>query len=41
MSEYKKYGFLGVVAKPYEIKELAEIVYKVINGPKGSIHYFA
>ncbi|UCG70001.1 MAG: PAS domain S-box protein [Thermoplasmata archaeon] len=31
MSEYKRYGFRGVVAKPCEIKELSEVLYKVIN----------
>ena len=32
MSDYRQYGFRGVVAKPYEIKELSEVLYKVING---------
>lgn len=31
MAEYRKYGFRGVVAKPYKIKELGEILYKVIT----------
>jgi CheY-like chemotaxis protein len=31
MSDYRKYGFRGVVAKPYKIKELGEILYKVIT----------
>jgi two-component system cell cycle sensor histidine kinase/response regulator CckA len=31
MSDYEQYGFRGVVAKPYEIKELSEIVSKVID----------
>ncbi len=30
MSEFKRYGFSGVVAKPYEIVELSEAVDKVI-----------
>ncbi|MGA1875923.1 MAG: PAS domain S-box protein [bacterium] len=32
MAEYKRYGFKGVVAKPYEIKELSRALYEVING---------
>lgn len=36
MSEYKKYGFRDVVDKPYEMKELGEILYKVIHGQKES-----
>ncbi|MEW5802195.1 MAG: PAS domain S-box protein [bacterium] len=31
MSEYQKHGFKGVVTKPYEMKELSEIVYKVLK----------
>jgi len=31
MSEYKKYGFNGVVVKPYEIGELSKVLYKVIR----------
>jgi two-component system cell cycle sensor histidine kinase/response regulator CckA len=38
MAEYTKYGFKGVVAKPYEIKELSETLYKVINGKEESIN---
>jgi CheY-like chemotaxis protein len=30
MSEYRKYGFKGVVAKPYETKELSEVLYKIL-----------
>ncbi|MBW8003160.1 MAG: response regulator, partial [Planctomycetes bacterium] len=30
MTEYRKYGFCGVVAKPYKIKELSETLYSVI-----------
>jgi len=31
MADYRKYGFRGVIAKPYKIKELGEILYKVIT----------
>ncbi len=30
MSEFEKYGFVGVVAKPYKIEELGEALYKVV-----------
>ena len=30
LTDYKKYGFNGVVAKPYEIKELSNILHKVL-----------
>ncbi|HUV50434.1 MAG TPA: response regulator [Anaerolineae bacterium] len=30
MTEYRKHGFCGVVAKPYKIKELGEVLYEVI-----------
>ncbi|MBI5039356.1 MAG: response regulator [Nitrospirae bacterium] len=32
MAEYDKYGFKGVVAKPFMLKELSKVVYKVIKG---------
>ncbi|MBI5406506.1 MAG: PAS domain S-box protein [Nitrospirae bacterium] len=32
MAEYEKYGFKGVVAKPYKLKELSAVVNKVIKG---------
>ena len=31
MSEFKKYGCRGVIAKPYKIEELSKTLYKVIN----------
>ncbi len=31
ISDFKRYGFNGVVAKPYEIKELSEVLDKVIK----------
>ena len=30
MSDFKRYGFRGVVAKPYNLKNLAEEVHKII-----------
>ena len=32
MSNFKKYGFRGVVAKPYKVKELSEMLYKILMG---------
>ncbi|MGE5443163.1 MAG: ATP-binding protein, partial [Ignavibacteriales bacterium] len=32
MSEYKDYGFRGVVSKPYTIEDLAETLHKVLGG---------
>jgi PAS domain S-box-containing protein len=32
MADFKKYGFSGVIAKPYRIKELSEVLYKVVSG---------
>ena len=32
MSEYRSHGFSAVVAKPYEIKKLAEVLHRVILG---------
>jgi len=37
MAEYKQYGFKGVVAKPYEIQGLGEVLYNVLNGKEESI----
>ena len=30
MSNFKRYGFKGVVAKPYKMKDLAEVLRRVI-----------
>ena len=32
MAEYNKHGFKGIVAKPYKLRELSEVVNKVIKG---------
>jgi PAS domain S-box-containing protein len=32
MADFKKYGFTGVITKPFEIKELSEVLHKVIKG---------
>ncbi|MBW1675580.1 MAG: response regulator [Deltaproteobacteria bacterium] len=32
MADFRKYGFSGVVAKPYELNELGEALHKVIAG---------
>ena len=32
MAEYRKYGFAGVVAKPYRVRELGEVVHRIIRG---------
>ncbi len=31
MSNFKEYGFSGVVSKPYEIKKLSEVLHKIIK----------
>lgn len=35
MSEYEKYGFKGVLSKPYTIEGLSKALQEVINGGKG------
>jgi PAS domain S-box-containing protein len=32
MSDYKTYGFSGVISKPYRIHEISEVLYNVIQG---------
>jgi CheY-like chemotaxis protein len=32
MSDYMKYGFIGVVNKPYKTEELSTTVHQVLNG---------
>ena len=36
MAEFSKYGFCGVVAKPYEIRELARVLREVIGSDSSS-----
>lgn len=38
MSEFKNYGFLGKVSKPYGIRELSEVLHKALNGEKEPHH---
>ncbi|MCL6584402.1 MAG: PAS domain S-box protein [bacterium] len=40
MTEYQKYGFKGIVSKPYEIKELSEVLQRVIMGNEGPAQTF-
>ena len=35
MADYKKYGFEGVITKPYKIKELNATIFRVLNMHKG------
>ncbi len=32
ISNYRDYGFLGIITKPYRIEDLSEVLYKVITG---------
>jgi len=32
MSDFRDYGFRGVIAKPYEIGELSNVLHKVLTG---------
>lgn len=32
MADFRKYGFSGAIAKPYEIRELSEVLHRVITG---------
>ncbi len=32
MTDFKKYGFSGVITKPYKIEELQKALYRVITG---------
>jgi len=33
MAEYQQFGFCGVIAKPFRIKDLSEVVHRAIHGP--------
>lgn len=35
MAEFRKYGYRGVIAKPYEAEQLSRVLSDVINGSKG------
>jgi len=35
MSDFREYGFSGVVAKPYKIAELEETLHNLITGTGG------
>jgi DNA-binding NarL/FixJ family response regulator len=35
MSKYRESGFKGIIIKPYEIEELSEILYKILNNNPG------
>ncbi|MEW5800691.1 MAG: ATP-binding protein [bacterium] len=37
MSEYKTYGFSGMVVKPYEVEELSRVLNEVMAGGRGSL----
>jgi hypothetical protein len=32
MAEFKRYGFKGVIAKPYKIEELSRALYELVVG---------
>ena len=31
MSNFRKYGFMGIIPKPYRLAELSEVVHQVLN----------
>jgi DNA-binding NarL/FixJ family response regulator len=31
MADYKKYGFIGTITKPYRVEEVSKIIGKIIN----------
>jgi DNA-binding NarL/FixJ family response regulator len=37
MSEYRKYGFKGVISKPYKLEHLSEILRRVLSGRDGPL----
>jgi two-component system cell cycle sensor histidine kinase/response regulator CckA len=37
MSDYRRYGFCGMLAKPFQIGELSDVLYKVIKKTKKSL----
>jgi two-component system cell cycle sensor histidine kinase/response regulator CckA len=39
MAEFARYGFSGVIAKPYRISELSKVLHKVLStGKRGDFH---
>jgi len=34
MSDYRRYGFCGMLAKPFQIEELSEVLYKIMEESK-------
>jgi len=36
MADFQKHGFCGMVAKPYEVKELARVLREVVSSDAGS-----
>ena len=37
MSDHKKYGFCGIISKPYKAEDINRIVYQVLHGDKVSV----
>ncbi len=35
LSDYKKYGFCGIVTKPFNIRELSETIHEIIEKKDG------
>lgn len=38
MADYAKYGFSGVIPKPYNAVQLGEAVKRVLSGSRGKVH---
>jgi FixJ family two-component response regulator len=35
MTEFRKYGFQGVITKPYRIREMSEVIHRVLSREPG------